>query len=342
MNEQAIKEDWEYCSNIFPKVSRTFALNTVLLEGDIFKAVLIGYLILRIADTFEDNVYRGESDKITDLKDFSRIFEGNKDLSERLKLYDHLRFRWEENSHEKKLIESGYRILRCYFDMPGIYVKMIDPIITEAVNGMIKFKEMKLESKGKVFQLGSIRELEDYCYYVAGIVGVMLTKFFCQRNSIKGRMPELKKHQIHFGIALQLVNIIKDYKKDLARGWCYIPLTVTRKYKVKPENMGSLSLRQQQGILKDMSRMAIIYLDSAMEYIKLLPLEERSIRMFCIMPFLLAYRTLVKVIKMEGDKLSREEVIDLADRCNIYAESNGSLEEDYLMVKENYFRLVTS
>lgn len=336
MDGQVLKEDWEYCRNILPKVSRTFALNIEQLEGEIYRTVLIGYLLFRIADTFEDNNYRDEKHKIADLKDLSVLFEGDKDLSERLKLYEPLKFRWKENSHEKELIENGHRVLRCYFDISDKYIKIIDPLIADAIEGMIKFKNLKLKSRDNIFQLNDTRELEEYCYYVAGIVGIMLTKIFCQKDGIRNNKSELEKYQIHFGLALQLVNIIKDYEKDIERGWCYIPLTITQKHKIKPESIGSLSIEQQQGIIRDLSRPAVTYLDSTLKYIKLLPMEERSIRMFCIIPFVLAYRTLVKIIRMEGNKLSREEVVYLMDRCNTFAGSNNLLEEDYLRNKEDY------
>lgn len=337
MDGQVLKEDWEYCRNILPKVSRTFALNIEQLDGEIYRTVLIGYLLFRIADTFEDNNYRDEKDKIADLKDLSLLFEGDKDLSERLRLYEPLKSLWKENSHEKELIENGHKILKCYFDIPDKYIKIIDPLIAEAIEGMIKFKKLKLKSKNNIFQLNDTRELEEYCYYVAGIVGVMLTNIFCEKEGIKNNKTELEKYQIHFGLALQLVNIIKDYKKDIERGWCYIPLTITQKHKINPDNIGNLTIGQQQGIIRDISRPAVTYLDSTLKYIKLLPMEERSIRMFCIIPFVLAYRTLVKIIRMEGNKLSREEVVYLMDRCNTFAGSNNLLEEDYLRLKEDYF-----
>ncbi len=336
MDGQVLKEDWEYCRNILPKVSRTFALNIEQLGGEIYRTVLIGYLLFRIADTFEDNSHRDENAKISDLKGLSVLFEGDKNLSERLRLYEPLKSLWKENSHEKELIENGHRVLKCYFDIPDKYIKIIDPLIAEAIEGMIKFKKLKLKSRNNIFQLNDSKELEEYCYYVAGIVGVMLTKIFCQKDGIRNNKSELEKYQIHFGLALQLVNIIKDYEKDIERGWCYIPLTITQKYKIKPDNIGSLSIEQQQGIIRDLSRPAVTYLDSTLKYIKLLPMEEISIRMFCIIPFVLAYRTLVKIIRMEGNKLSREEVAYLLDMCNTFAESNSLLEEDYLRNKEDY------
>ena len=89
---------------------------------------------------------------------------------------------------------------------------------------------MKAESSNKIFQLKDIRELEDYCYYVAGIVGKMLTAVFSQSKEINKVRPQLERHNVEFGLALQFVNVIKDYTKDIERGWCYIPLTVTEKY----------------------------------------------------------------------------------------------------------------
>ena len=75
------------------------------------------------------------------------------------------------------------------------------------------------------------------------------------------------------------------------------------------------------------------YLDSTLQYIKLLPLDERCIRMFCIIPFILGYRTLVEITRMEKGKVSHEEVTRLIEKSYAYAESNSLLEKDYLEVK---------
>jgi len=336
MDDHEREMDWEYCREILPKVSRTFALNIAQLEGDIYKTVLLGYLLFRIADTFEDTMYQDEQEKIADLKDFSTIFRGNKGLPHRLELYESLKSRWREDSHEKDLIENGHIVLRCYFDIPDTYRRIIDPLIVETSDGMAGFQERKLQSKSEIFQLRDIKELEDYCYYVAGIVGVMLTRLFCQRKSIGERRSELENFQIPFGIALQLINIIKDYKRDIARGWCYIPLTITGRYQIEINRIETLSIKQRQGIVKEMIPLIVTYLDSTLSYIKLLPLGERSIRMFCIIPFIIGYRTLGKIVKMEGDKISRQEVAFILDKSTTYAQSNSSLEEDYLGIRESY------
>jgi len=79
------------------------------------------------------------------------------------------------------------------------------------------------------------------------------------------------------------------------------------------------------------------YLDSTLKYIQLLPLHETSIRRFCILPFVIGYRTLAKVVQVEGSKISREEVASIVNKTALYAQSNRALEEDYLEIRERYF-----
>jgi farnesyl-diphosphate farnesyltransferase len=333
MDKRGLEADWEYCHAILPKVSRTFALNIDQLEGDTHRTVLLGYLLFRIADTFEDTVHLDEGEKITALRDFSEIFKGSKDLDQRLSLYESLRFRWMEKSDAKGLVENGHRALRCYFDIPERHRRIIDPLLVETAEGMARFQERKQRSTDRVFQLADFNDMEEYCYYVAGVVGVMLTEIFCQRECIATVRSQLERFQVPFGIALQLINILKDYAGDIARGWCYIPRAITEKYRIRFDSREGLTGWQKQGIVRDMIDHIVPYLDSAFQYITWLPIEERSIRLFCIIPFILGYRTLVQIARMKKDKVSREEVARLIERSSAYAESNSLLEKDYLEAK---------
>ncbi len=326
------KGDWEYCEETLPKVSRTFALNVGQLEGDTYRAVLLGYLFFRIADTFEDNMYQSEFEKIRALDDYSKIFRGNRSLDDRLKLYESLKFRWHEESPDKDLVENGDRVIYCYFALPDRYRKIMDPCIVRTSEGMAKFQKRKLESNSRIFQLRDIGDLQDYCYYVAGVVGMMLTRIFCEQLNITGLKSELEKHQVRFGTALQLTNIVKDYQKDLKRGWCYIPASVTAKYNISLEKLDSLSTSQKKGILKMLVPEILDAYDSTLKYIKAIPEDERAIRMFCIIPFVLAYNTLLHITEMKGNKISREQVATILTECSFYARSSRLLEEDYSRV----------
>ncbi|HCK68750.1 MAG TPA: squalene/phytoene synthase, partial [Nitrospina sp.] len=47
-------DDWTYCVQTLPKVSRTFALNISILRGTLYRSILTAYLFCRIVDTVED------------------------------------------------------------------------------------------------------------------------------------------------------------------------------------------------------------------------------------------------------------------------------------------------
>ena len=63
----------------------------------------------------------------------------------------------------------------------------------------------------------SINELLRYCYRVAGVVGLMV----CDVVNIKDE--NLKFFAIDLGIAMQLINIVRDIQEDALRGRVYIP-----------------------------------------------------------------------------------------------------------------------
>lgn len=60
-------------------------------------------------------------------------------------------------------------------------------------------------------------ELLHYCYRVAGVVGLMV----CDAVGIKDK--NLKYFAIDLGIAMQLVNIIRDIKEDAENNRIYLP-----------------------------------------------------------------------------------------------------------------------
>ena len=326
--------NWKYCREILPKVSRTFALNITQLEGDIHRAVLLGYLFFRIADTFEDNTFQNEAEKIAALEDYAGIFTHNKSLDDRLRLYESLKYRWEEDSPDKNLIENGDRVIRCCFGLPAAYREIIDRHIARAAAGMASFQKRNRESHAAVFQLRDIAELEEYCYYVAGVVGEMLTQMFCQREALSAVKPELEKHQTRFGLALQVTNIVKDYQKDISRGWCYIPASITQKYGITPDHIVNLTTLQKQSILQELMPALLGYFDSTLEYIKLIPVQERPIHMFCIIPFVLAYNTMLHISQLRGIKLSRDQVATLLTQSESFAGSNDRLERDYHQARQ--------
>jgi phytoene synthase len=66
-------------------------------------------------------------------------------------------------------------------------------------------------------------DLLQYCRRVASAVGMICIRIFrCQH-------PGSSEYALHLGVALQLTNIIRDVKEDLARGRLYLPLEDLRR-----------------------------------------------------------------------------------------------------------------
>jgi phytoene synthase len=63
----------------------------------------------------------------------------------------------------------------------------------------------------------TFEELVEYCRRVASAVGLVCLEIFGYRN------PEARGYAEELGLALQLTNIIRDVRADLARGRVYLP-----------------------------------------------------------------------------------------------------------------------
>ncbi len=65
---------------------------------------------------------------------------------------------------------------------------------------------------------GTFGELRQYCLRVASAVGLICVEIFGYRDL------QVRDYAIDLGIALQLTNIVRDLRQDLARGRLYLPL----------------------------------------------------------------------------------------------------------------------
>jgi phytoene synthase len=70
---------------------------------------------------------------------------------------------------------------------------------------------------GILVQMKSWDDLADYCYCVAGTVGLMMCPIMGVKN------PEAAKAAVAMGSAMQLTNISRDVREDFERGRVYLP-----------------------------------------------------------------------------------------------------------------------
>jgi phytoene synthase len=87
---------------------------------------------------------------------------------------------------------------------------------------LIRGVEMDLDIK----RYETYEELEQYCYRVASVVGLLSIEIFEYKN------PACRDYAIYLGKALQLTNILRDVRTDGERGRIYLPLAELKKHGV--------------------------------------------------------------------------------------------------------------
>jgi farnesyl-diphosphate farnesyltransferase len=150
--------------------------------------------------------------------------------------------------------------------------------------------------------LARLSDLDSYCYYVAGVVGEMLTELFCCHSpTIATQRAALQELSTSFAEGLQLTNIIKDFWEDRSRGACWFPREVFARHGVELAQL--TAQRPGEGFPKGVRELVAVahgHLRNALAYALLLPPQERGIRLFCLWAIGLAVLTLRKIDAYPG------------------------------------------
>ncbi len=273
--------DLAYQKAILNSVSRTFALTIPLLPFPIEKVVGNTYLLCRIIDTIEDAAELTPASK----QDLSQLFLDavlgktlvSKFVEPCLKALQNY-----SNHDELDLIAHTPTVLRILHTCPAIDQEAVGRCVSIMSEGMSHFHGKQTQSG-----LQDLREFEEYCYVVAGVVGELLTSIFSQYSPNFAK--NIKGHEslaIAFGQALQMTNILKDSPEDRARGVSW-----------KPAHMSQVELLH----------IAYFKLKESLRYILLIPKQDKGIRQFCFLAFGLAVMTLNK-IATQKEFNSKEDV----------------------------------
>lgn len=130
--------------------------------------------------------------------------------------------------------------------------------------------------------------LKEYCDRVAGAVGLVSLHIFGFRD------PAAPGHAADLGVALQIVNIMRDVAEDAARGRIYLPADEMSAHGVTEEDL--VAGRATPGFRALMARQG----DRAREYFasgeRLLPLLDRRSRM-CVAMLAGLYREILGEIE---------------------------------------------
>jgi farnesyl-diphosphate farnesyltransferase len=212
---------------------------------------------------------------------------------------------------EKDLIANTSRVIRLTHSFTPPQRTALHRCVRIMAVGMAEFQQ-----RSSLDGLTDLSELDRYCYYVAGVVGEMLTDLFCDYSrEIAEQQAALQSYAVSFGQALQMTNILKDIWEDRQRGACWLPREVFAGFGFDLKNMspGVYDPAFGNGLI-ELIAVAHTHLHNALRYTLLIPRHEKGMRRFCLWALGMAVLTLRRIAEKldfcrgEQVKISRRSV----------------------------------
>lgn len=312
-----VNADLEWCHEAVQGVSRTFALTIEVLEEPMSSYICVGYLLCRIADTVEDAGNIPSEEQAELLREFDRVLdpEDDTDIHRFLdEVGEHLPEQ-EERSEDWSVVANAPRVMRTFRALPDGVKNAIRPPARELVQGMATFIDRYAEEGG--LRIEDQDELEEYCYYAAGTVGILITNLVCREGVPRRTQERLYGTAEQFGLLLQLVNVAKDVYDDFREeNNVYLPASwlaeegIDQEDVLEPENRAGTS-----NVVIRTARHARRFIDDAQTYLEIVPETDGNRLSAWAVPFLLAVGTLRELsarpedaVDGTGVKVSRKEV----------------------------------
>lgn len=283
----------DFQSEMLEAVSRTFALTIPQLPAALCRVVSNAYLLCRIVDTIEDEPALTGARKNYFCEQFLRTLNVPRN-AEKFSRQLCVSLSSQTPPAEHELIRNVPRVLRITRSFSEPQREALHRCVSTMAKGMGQF-QLRGEKQG----LQSLEDLDQYCYYVAGVVGQMLTNLFCLHSpEIAQNRKSLMALAVSFGQGLQMTNILKDVWEDYQRGACWLPRKI---FAEEGFDLNELTTgRNRQGFDRGVRRLIGIthgHLKNALSYSLLIPKEETGIRNFCLWTIGLAVLTLRKINK---------------------------------------------
>jgi farnesyl-diphosphate farnesyltransferase len=323
----SVSSDGDYQDEILPHVSRTFALTIPQLPPALATPVTSAYLLCRIADTIEDEPALSPPETLEFLQRFSTLVGGTGDASALAQdLVQRLSARTSPT--ERDLVQHMDRVMRVTESLGKAQREAIQRCVQLMCYGMPRF-----QFNASLGGLARSIDLDEYCYYVAGVVGEMLTELFCAYSpEIARRHSALSSLAASFAQGLQMTNILKDVWEDRSRGACWLPQEVFSRHgvdlsQVTPDNQDA----RYAAAVTELIGVAHAHLRNALDYTLLIPAKETGIRRFCLWAIGLAILTLRKVAMNPGFTAATQVKVSHAAVSTTVALTNASVRSNWML-----------
>lgn len=267
--------DRAFCYAALNQVSRSFAVVIQQLPYELRDPVCVFYLVLRGLDSVEDDMAYPEDKRLPLLRSF------------------HEKCRQDGWKIEGVGDSNDYRVLLANFNKVIKVFKMLKPEYQDVIanicekmgNGMADYASRKVVT---------LNDYDDYCYYVAGLVGIGLSNLFYASGLESHELGENFELANSMGLLLQKTNISRDYYEDLNLGRSFWPKEIWGKYtdrldelQKNPESSESLAC------INELVTDALQHVSNCIMYLNMI--QDSQVFRFCAIPQVMAMATLAKI-----------------------------------------------
>jgi len=292
------------------------------------KDVMVGYEILRTVDTIEDSSLEMKT-KLETFALFRNILNGG--------------FEDENILALQRALDNG-----THNELDKAVVKHMVPNIFTALNSLGREQREIVARTALEMSYGMAREdfldilslkhQDEYCYYVAGLVGYMLTDLFMADGRLEDwRYKEIYPYSEPYGIGLQKVNILRDMNSDLYEDRLYWPKDVVEKHGFSKRSLmekAQENLDEAMAIVNEIVVDSARHLDNGVLYVTKLPENEKRVRMFSAIPLYMAIATASlmynnKDVYSKPVKIPRAQTMEIAHTLETIIQDNEKLVDYY-------------
>ncbi len=237
MPDAAVEASYQYCRKLARSAARNFYYGFVLLPDAKRDALCALYAFMRDIDDISDEpgaVEEKERRLEAQRADLDRVLAGGSATGPA----------WPALRHTVKNF--------------GIPQRLLHDLIAGA--------EMDL----RIAKYQTFDELRDYCYHVAGAVGLCCLYVFGFSD------PQAPDFAEKMGIAFQLTNILRDVREDLAMGRVYLPSEDFAKFGCEAGEFGRNNAAQTAGMLRFETERARVFYREGWNLLRLVSADSRA------------------------------------------------------------------
>lgn len=208
---------------ILRSVSRSFYLSIRFLPAQLRQPIALAYLLARATDTIADTTGISRLVRIETLKMLSNGIQGKASRDVVVDLIASF-IPLQVNKNEQRLLESLPDCLDWLDQIEHADRNDIRIVLGKITRGQM-LDLQRFDNPQEIRALSTAADLDEYTYLVAGCVGEFWTRlcFRHVRNFSSLSEDEMLALGKLYGMALQLINVLRDVGADLRAGRCYFP-----------------------------------------------------------------------------------------------------------------------